>query len=481
MSLDLGSLLQNQLGGVLSQFLTSTGESAENSTKAAGLAIPAVVAGLLKNISSNNENASSLFNLVSGAAGQQLDGAVAQAATGSEGLIEMGKNLLPNLLGGNAADVADAVAQESGVSKVAAGSAIALALPLVLSVLRGQKMEFGQLLGSLASQQSWLSKMLPASLLSALGIGSVSGLTGNIAGLASGLGNFGSSAAAAVTGAAGAAGAAVSGVAGAAGSAVKGAGAAVTGAAGAAGSAVKGAGAAVTGAAGAAGSAAAAGAAALTAKKSGFGKWIALGLAALLALFAFKSCSGSKDAAAPTAAVSASDASAASGADMAASADGMAASADASAASATASASTDVNASAAASGAASASASDAANAAAATAPAGDAARVVVENGVAKFFFATGKNNVAEGAETVVADVIKLGKEGKKLVVSGYADSTGNAAQNEELSKKRAQAVKAFFEAQGVPAANIELRKPESTTGAQGNDVEGRRVEVKIEG
>ena len=61
------------------------------------------------------------------------------------------------------------------------------------------------------------------------------------------------------------------------------------------------------------------------------------------------------------------------------------------------------------------------------------------------------------------------------------DSTGNAASNQELSKKRAQAVQAFFEAHGVKAGNIELRKPKSTTGAEGNDAEGRRVEVKVEG
>ena len=124
----------------------------------------------------------------------------------------------------------------------------------------------------------------------------------------------------------------------------------------------------------------------------------------------------------------------------------------------------------------------AASEASAPAPvAADNARVVYENGVATFFFATGKNDVAEGAQTIVADVINAGKDGKKLVVSGFADSTGNAAANEELSKQRAQAVQAFFEAQGVNAANIELRKPENTTGAVGNDVEGRRVEVKVEG
>lgn len=127
-------------------------------------------------------------------------------------------------------------------------------------------------------------------------------------------------------------------------------------------------------------------------------------------------------------------------------------------------------------------------AAAASAPAGDkaaaaddSAKVAVENGVAKFYFATGKNDVAADAAKVAADLVAAGKAGKKLIISGFTDSTGNAQANEELSKKRAQAVQAFLKAQGVDEKNIELRKPENITAAQGSSAEGRRVEVKIEG
>lgn len=391
MSIDLGNLLQSQLGSVLGQFLTNSGEAEESSGKATGLAIPAIVAGLVKHVSGNPTNASGLFDLITGAAGNSLTGAVSQAAEGSNlgSLIDLGKSLLPNLLGGNAADVADQISQQSGVSKASSGSLLSLALPLVLSVLRGQAKEGnlnqGQLLGLLAQQQGWLSQVLDSNMLSALGIGSLSGIFGGLNNLLSGLGN--------------------------AGAAVAGGAAAATAAA----------------------------------KKGGNGKWIALAVAAVLALLAFKSCGNGEQAAAPAASEPAASAVSEAVAEAA-------------------------------------SAPAAASEASAPAPvAADNARVVYENGVATFFFATGKNDVAEGAQTIVADVINAGKDGKKLVVSGFADSTGNAAANEELSKQRAQAVQAFFEAQGVNAANIELRKPESTTGAVGNDVEGRRVEVKVEG
>ena len=391
MSIDLGNLLQSQLGGVLGQFLTNSGEAEESSGKATGLAIPAIVAGLVKHVSGNPTNASGLFDLITGAAGNSLTGAVSQAAEGSNlgSLIDLGKSLLPNLLGGNAADVADQISQQSGVSKASSGSLLSLALPLVLSVLRGQAKEGnlnqGQLLGLLAQQQGWLSQVLDSNMLSALGIGSLSGIFGGLNNLISGLGN--------------------------AGAAVAGGAAAATAAA----------------------------------KKGGNGKWIALAAAAVVALLAFKSCGNGEQAAAPAASEPAASAVSEAVAEAA-------------------------------------SAPAAASEASAPAPvAADNARVVYENGVATFFFATGKNDVAEGAQTIVADVINAGKDGKKLVVSGFADSTGNAAANEELSKQRAQAVQAFFEAQGVNAANIELRKPENTTGAVGNDVEGRRVEVKVEG
>ena len=97
----------------------------------------------------------------------------------------------------------------------------------------------------------------------------------------------------------------------------------------------------------------------------------------------------------------------------------------------------------------------------------------------KFYFAVGMSRIAKNANAIAKETIVAGKSGKKLIISGYTDSTGNAKNNELLSKKRAEAVKAFFIKHGVSAKNIELRRPESTIGAQGKNQEGRRVEVQI--
>ena len=69
--------------------------------------------------------------------------------------------------------------------------------------------------------------------------------------------------------------------------------------------------------------------------------------------------------------------------------------------------------------------------------------------------------------------------GKKAIVSGYHDTTGNAQQNEELSKQRAIAVRDTLVRLGVGEDKIDLRKPADTT-ATGSNAEARRVEVTLE-
>ena len=108
----------------------------------------------------------------------------------------------------------------------------------------------------------------------------------------------------------------------------------------------------------------------------------------------------------------------------------------------------------------------------------DAASVVVEGGVVKFYFATAKAELAAGANEALADVVKGVAEGKTAVVSGFHDATGDAALNEELAKQRAFAVRDALKALGVAEDKIELKKPEVTT-ASGSNAEARRVEVAL--
>ena len=111
--------------------------------------------------------------------------------------------------------------------------------------------------------------------------------------------------------------------------------------------------------------------------------------------------------------------------------------------------------------------------------AADEAKVVVENGVVKFYFETGKSDLAKGANEALAEVVKGVKAGQKAVVSGFHDSTGDLATNQELAKKRAFSVRDTLVALGVPTDSIELKKPENSKGT-GDNAEARRVEVVLE-
>jgi outer membrane protein OmpA-like peptidoglycan-associated protein len=108
----------------------------------------------------------------------------------------------------------------------------------------------------------------------------------------------------------------------------------------------------------------------------------------------------------------------------------------------------------------------------------DGASIRVDNGVVNFYFATGSTDLAPGAAEALAAVIKGVEGGQKAEISGFHDTTGDAAQNEQLAKKRAEMVRDVLTGLGVPADKVTLQKPAVTTGS-GSDASARRVEVKL--
>ena len=65
----------------------------------------------------------------------------------------------------------------------------------------------------------------------------------------------------------------------------------------------------------------------------------------------------------------------------------------------------------------------------------------------------------------------------KVALSGFVDSTGSAAQNAELAKQRAFAVRDALTKAGVAADRIELRKPSQIEAGSGNAAQARRVDI----
>ena len=121
----------------------------------------------------------------------------------------------------------------------------------------------------------------------------------------------------------------------------------------------------------------------------------------------------------------------------------------------------------------------AASAVAATLVNPDSASVIVENGVVKFYFASGKSTLAAGGAEALGQVVKEVAAGKRAVVSGFHDVTGSAAVNAEVAKQRALAVRDALQSLGVAGNKIELKKPEQLQGT-GSNAEARRVEVAVQ-
>ena len=110
--------------------------------------------------------------------------------------------------------------------------------------------------------------------------------------------------------------------------------------------------------------------------------------------------------------------------------------------------------------------------------AADAASVKVEQGVVRFYFASGSADLAAGAVDAMTDLVKAAKGGRTLVITGFHDATGDAAKNATLARQRAVAVRDALKVAGVPERQIELKKPEQLSG--GNDAEARRVEISLQ-
>lgn len=97
------------------------------------------------------------------------------------------------------------------------------------------------------------------------------------------------------------------------------------------------------------------------------------------------------------------------------------------------------------------------------------------------YFDTGKADITPDFAVAAAPIKAWidANPGDRLAVSGFNDATGNATQNAELSKNRAEAVAAALEDAGVPADRIDLVKPADTTATDADMAQARRVEIVV--
>lgn len=98
-------------------------------------------------------------------------------------------------------------------------------------------------------------------------------------------------------------------------------------------------------------------------------------------------------------------------------------------------------------------------------------------------FDTGKASIQPGSEKLLDDITTaMGNFPEwKLLIVGHTDSTGDAAQNTQLSLDRAMAVKAALEGRGIDAARVGAAGMGSERPVAGDDTdEGRALNRRVE-
>jgi outer membrane protein OmpA-like peptidoglycan-associated protein len=99
----------------------------------------------------------------------------------------------------------------------------------------------------------------------------------------------------------------------------------------------------------------------------------------------------------------------------------------------------------------------------------------------KVYFGAGEALLPAEAGARLASLIAVAHAdaGRKIVISGYHDQTGDPSFNAELARQRAYVVRDFFRAAGIADDRLMLDKPQETTGGA-DDREARRVEVMLQ-
>jgi outer membrane protein OmpA-like peptidoglycan-associated protein len=125
--------------------------------------------------------------------------------------------------------------------------------------------------------------------------------------------------------------------------------------------------------------------------------------------------------------------------------------------------------------------------AAAAVPVKEEARGIVITLSGSVLFASGKTTLLPAAQTKlneVADALRS-EANHKILVEGHTDSTGSDAKNQELSRRRADAVRAYLITRGVEPSQITAvglgsSQPVADNATAEGRADNRRVEIVVQ-
>jgi outer membrane protein OmpA-like peptidoglycan-associated protein len=102
------------------------------------------------------------------------------------------------------------------------------------------------------------------------------------------------------------------------------------------------------------------------------------------------------------------------------------------------------------------------------------------------YFASGQYVLDKASRVILDEFVEemKGKSAVQMQITGHTDPKGNAAQNEKLSKKRAETVLEYITSHGIEKGIVQIvpalavARPESKEPKEMQQL-GRRVEIKV--
>lgn len=110
---------------------------------------------------------------------------------------------------------------------------------------------------------------------------------------------------------------------------------------------------------------------------------------------------------------------------------------------------------------------------------GERAQTATTDTSTRVYFDTGETTIDGEDRIRIASIAETARsQNREVAVTGYTDRTGDRAQNQEIAKERAVAVRDALVAEGVAESKIVLDPPAEVTGT-GGDEEARRVDIDM--
>ena len=101
-------------------------------------------------------------------------------------------------------------------------------------------------------------------------------------------------------------------------------------------------------------------------------------------------------------------------------------------------------------------------------------------------FETGKDSILPDSETVLARAVEILTKflSIRIEISGHTDNVGSHANNEDLSRRRAESVRRYLGERGIEASRIVTRgaafdEPRASNDTSQGRAQNRRIEFKV--